>query len=776
MSLEAALDEERRAILEILEGNAAKQHQKPSHQIPSYRHYRNAITGEPLTDVPLPPSSTSGSRPTSPSPVTSRSNSIHRHVSPSPARQPPIVRSMLDIANGPPHPSPLSPTLSSSVLPPPAAGPALPTAGKPQGQVIRSMLDPNAPAPPPAPIPSPRSQSRPGTPNRRANSLSLAAFDINRRASDSATKALPEFRKSISASASRLIDDLPPNVGRDINGGYYDLDSGLPIKSPTLTPTLMAADRQSSMASIMSGTDLPYPGKIRLKDPAAAAAVLEDPLAIFKEKKDKKKKKNQRRSLLNNPNANQLITSSHFTTDSGEVIKFNEAYRKLSDAAIAKASGALGELYRASSQERSTGLKIGEDGEVRLAKDDLDEDAILSTDSSTDDDEEHLSSSDEDDWRGRTRRKISSLLPGDDDEDDNDEEAEKGLSEEAREHRKRDKLRKKEEKREALSLLAAAEEERKQVTYKYRSLLDGLPDPTKTRQGSSSRTHKVHPASSFDPQSLSAPNSALATPVGSDDEAEYSDIRKAQNLSIYLSPADTSVPNRVIQTIVRGEWSSVMKELEEDAANGKKRMRTYLVATDLSEEAEYALEWTFGTIARDGDTVYVMYAIDEEVANKANSKLGPAAAVDSPVSGEVRDGQKVVADIAAVVGSQTEKTMKNPRPMRYSIGSGGIVGRSQSRGGRDSPRALSTHQAGGTTSARGSMSAGAGVGAAGVGATISCFDTARSLLEKERRRALERITSKCIHLLRKTRLQVRVAVEVIHCKNPKHLITEAVSL
>ncbi|KAI5284779.1 hypothetical protein KEM54_001075, partial [Ascosphaera aggregata] len=469
-----------------------------------------------------------------------------------------------------------------------------------------------------------------------------------------------------------------------------------------------------------------------------------------------------------------------FTTDSGEVIKFNEAYRKLSDAAIAKASGSLGQLYRASSKERSTGLKIGEGGEVRLAKDDLDEDAILSTDSSTDnDDDQQGSSSDEDDWRGRSRRKVESLL-NDEDEDYEDEE-DGGLDDQARKLRKKEKLRKEEEKREARSLLAAAEEERKQVTYKYRSLLDGLPDPTKPRQGISSRNRKIHPATSFDPQNASAPNSAFATPVGSEDEAEYSDIKKAQNLSIYLSPADTSVPNRIIQTIVRGEWSSVMKELEEASVNGKKKLRTYLVATDLSEEAEYALEWTFGTIARDGDTVYVMYAIDEEVATKANSKLGASAVTDSPAVGEVRDGKKVVADIAAVVGSQTEKTMKNPRSMRYSIGSSGMLGRSHSRGGRDSPRPLSTHRLHGsnsrTASARGSMSGLAtsvSADAANAGALSSLLDAGRSLLDKERRRALDRIISKCIHLLRKTRLQVRVAVEVIHCKNPKHLFTEAI--
>jgi hypothetical protein len=47
--------------------------------------------------------------------------------------------------------------------------------------------------------------------------------------------------------------------------------------------------------------------------------------------------------------------------------------------------------------------------------------------------------------------------------------------------------------------------------------------------------------------------------------------------------------------------------------------------------------------------------------------------------------------------------------------------------------------------------------------------------EAERSRAIEGISQTCVRLLRKTMLQVRVAVEVIHCKSPKHLLTEAVS-
>ena len=46
--------------------------------------------------------------------------------------------------------------------------------------------------------------------------------------------------------------------------------------------------------------------------------------------------------------------------------------------------------------------------------------------------------------------------------------------------------------------------------------------------------------------------------------------------------------------------------------------------------------------------------------------------------------------------------------------------------------------------------------------------------EKERYHATQEITDRCIKLLRKTKLQVRVVVEVFHCKSPKHMITEVV--
>jgi len=58
--------------------------------------------------------------------------------------------------------------------------------------------------------------------------------------------------------------------------------------------------------------------------------------------------------------------------------------------------------------------------------------------------------------------------------------------------------------------------------------------------------------------------------------------------------------------------------------------------------------------------------------------------------------------------------------------------------------------------------------------SVSVHSRGISTVDSERVFAVERISQTCVRLLRKTRLQVRVAVEVIHCKSPKQLITEAI--
>jgi hypothetical protein len=51
---------------------------------------------------------------------------------------------------------------------------------------------------------------------------------------------------------------------------------------------------------------------------------------------------------------------------------------------------------------------------------------------------------------------------------------------------------------------------------------------------------------------------------------------------------------------VHGDPASVVR------ATGK-TPKTYIVASDLSEESRYAVEWGVGTVLRDGDSMYVFY-------------------------------------------------------------------------------------------------------------------------------------------------------------------------
>ncbi|KAJ5084051.1 hypothetical protein NUU61_008630 [Penicillium alfredii] len=226
----------------------------------------------------------------------------------------------------------------------------------------------------------------------------------------------------------------------------------------------------------------------------------------------------------------------------------------------------------------------------------------------------------------------------------------------------------------------------------------------------------VHPQTSFDiptPHNQSATN----TPYGSEDEAEVDDIKRAQKLRISMSAIDNLVHNRSIRTIVRGNFTS----LQEGADGSRRRRRKYLIATDLSEESVYALEWTIGTVLRDGDTMFAICAVHE----------------DSNISSvQVGEGAKAIQDATAVVGTQTkEATLNSAQPSRNLLG-------------RLGP---------GTASKSGSVDA-----------------RASPMAEAERVRAVEAVSNTCVKLLRKTLLQVRIAVEVIHCKNPKLMITEAI--
>ena len=269
----------------------------------------------------------------------------------------------------------------------------------------------------------------------------------------------------------------------------------------------------------------------------------------------------------------------------------------------------------------------------------------------------------------------------------------------------------------------------------YRSLFDEpqititSPSGEKTKQNKSSK-QAVQPNTNFDQDPTT---SGTQTPLYPDLDDDVDAIRMAQNLQL----TSTSIINhpevhRSLRIIYRGEYIRIQKESEEE----HRRLRKYLVATDLSDESAHALEWATGTVLRDGDTLIAIYCMDEETSGAVdNSNLVP-------------DEPKAMREQAAALNAMAKMNIKppshasspNPFGLHYNSGSGYFR-----------VSAPSSAAASPAPSSRG-----------------------KSRLEEERERAVQEISEKVSKLLRKTQLQVRVIVEVIHCKNPKHLITEVI--
>lgn len=224
----------------------------------------------------------------------------------------------------------------------------------------------------------------------------------------------------------------------------------------------------------------------------------------------------------------------------------------------------------------------------------------------------------------------------------------------------------------------------------------------------------VHPHTSFDQG-----GSAVSTPYNSDTEADLSELKSAQLLSMGISPIQSSPEaQRCVRQIVRGNYATFF----DDAEKGLRRQRVYLVATDLSEEAAYALEWTIGTVLRDGDTLLAVYAVDEEIGvGGTDTPGGPAGGAPT-----ARDESDLL-----------KKTLSNHQDL-----------------------------------------AAEGLGPSPLSNSVSATEAdvnSMGKTEKDRYQAAVEVSNRCVKLLRKTRLQVRVVIEVFHCKSPKHMLTEVVS-
>ncbi|EGO54124.1 hypothetical protein NEUTE1DRAFT_48460 [Neurospora tetrasperma FGSC 2508] len=406
----------------------------------------------------------------------------------------------------------------------------------------------------------------------------------------------------------------------------------------------------------------------------------------------------------------QLSPAGRALLDEALDYKMNTAYRHLSDAALVRSGGNLAEVTLRKKSDDAP-------GSGRLVKDYMGPDGEPLVEDSSEDNE---SSSEGELDRGRKAARNTT------------ETKAKQAPELAQGNRQ------------VKSLLAAAEEERIQVEkqqpqYTYRSLLD---EPAITVTGPSGRTRKpgVHPATSFD-----LPSSGSRTPMDSDTEADLTDIKRAQKLSFAVTQIISQPEvHRTIQIITRGDYSQLVQETQDE----HNQPRKYLVATDLSEESTHALEWAIGTVLRDGDTLIAIYCVDEETGILGADGNSLAASM-------VPDDPKAMRETATALDR-----MANSKSAIQNGGGAGSL----------SPLAATSMEASGMLSTGNSSSA---IGE-DPSPTPSHSSRERSRAEEERYRAVQEISDRVTKLLRKTRLQVRVIVEVLHCKNPKHLITEVI--
>jgi len=87
--------------------------------------------------------------------------------------------------------------------------------------------------------------------------------------------------------------------------------------------------------------------------------------------------------------------------------------------------------------------------------------------------------------------------------------------------------------------------------------------------------------------------------MSSNTEAEAHDLHRAQRMEMIFSPITSTPETQSVRIILRGEYESIVKEAED----GNKQVQKYRVATDLSEEAQHALEWAIGTVLGDDNTL-----------------------------------------------------------------------------------------------------------------------------------------------------------------------------
>lgn len=358
MSMEAMLDEERKEVLALLEGNSNPR--------------------------PRPPSAL-GSR--SPSPYTPRSP----------------VRSMLDIGDDPPSPTlpaPVSPGSSSTKTTASETAPVrsmLDVDSRPTPQV-RSMLDVDSP--PSAAKQVLSTPSSPTDPNIRAH----AAHNAHPR--------------SMSDASARPPADFGPRLGplRADKTSEYQFSGIITTHGGQALPKRVTQggkrSNNNAMAEVMKGNDVT--GLVLPGDRGRHHSASGPPARPGNKSKSPQSRLGIRsKSPRSAPLLRNLSPAGRAVVNDPEIVDYNNAYRRLSDAALARSAGTLSDLGRRRSANYMSGTG-------RLAKDYLGPDGELLVEDSSEDDG---SSSGEEGQRGRKAARNFEKSPGGPESPDSERQA-----------------------------------------------------------------------------------------------------------------------------------------------------------------------------------------------------------------------------------------------------------------------------------------------------------------------------------------------------------------
>jgi nucleotide-binding universal stress UspA family protein len=244
--------------------------------------------------------------------------------------------------------------------------------------------------------------------------------------------------------------------------------------------------------------------------------------------------------------------------------------------------------------------------------------------------------------------------------------------------------------------------------------------------GSTKNQSDVVPNTSYE---RDIPGSSVNSANNSENELEKDEIRKAQQLGVKLTEISSAPDsNRSVRVIYRGDYLKIVAAAKEE----HKERRKYLVATDLSEESSHAMEWAIGTVLRDGDTLVTICCLADESLPDGSGTDDAKARELAHHSLSVESGPHKSSSISLLA---TSFHHTHTSSLAGDSGSNISTSGSPAPSGRD-----------------------------------------RTPAEEERYRIVEEMTARISRLLRRTKLQVRVIVEVIHCKNPKHIVNEVIDL